>query len=153
MLDVLKYIEKYAENHNIIDYSLKHRVLSLKDFNTQQSFAPGIGFFYNLKVCGEISDVNNITNPFLFVSTPTEFLNFADIATIKDYGTIQVAESNLIITAESMLTVKYQQGANCLFNKIHTAQFMYLYMTINERRKGNSNKAEKVNINIIDKVY
>ena len=50
MLDVLKYIEKYAENHNIIDYSLKHRVLSLKDFNTPQSFAPGIGFFYNLKV-------------------------------------------------------------------------------------------------------
>lgn len=156
MIDIIKYIEHYAAKHGILNYALKNRVLTLKDFNTPQTFAPGIGFFYNLKVCGEIVDVNNISNPFLFVNTPSEVFNFADIATIKDYGTLQIAESDFIIVADSMLTVEAQQGASALFNKIYSAQFMYFYMTVFERKNKFQPSAENpqgVKINIIDKNY
>lgn len=140
MFDIINYIDNYADNHGIEKYDLKGRVLTLKDFNKPQTFAPGIAFFYDMKVTGEIVNVSDIENPFLFVETPTEIFDFAQIATIKDYGTIQTAESNLIIVADNMLTVN--MSVNTLFQTVHSAQFYYLYLTILQRENAEK-KARK----------
>lgn len=129
MFNLFDYIKLYCQNRNIKNYDVKSRVLTLKDFANTQTFAPGFAFFYKMQVSGEINNIANLQNPFMLIQTPTEIFNFAEIATVKDFGSIQTAESEFVFVADNMLTVDLRTGSNFLFQNICSAQLMYLYAT------------------------
>lgn len=144
MFNLFDYIKQYCKNRNIENYDIKSRVLTLKDFAFKQTFAPGIAFFYNMKVNGVIQNVANLQYPFCIIQTPTEIFNFSDIATVKDYGTLQTAESDFVFVADNMLNVDLQTGSNALFANIYSAQLMYLYATPLPYFKGEKNGKKNV---------
>lgn len=144
MFNLFDYIKQYCKNRNIENYDVKSRVLTLKDFDNPQTFSPGIAFFYKMQVNGEIQNVANLQNPFCIIQTPTEIFNFSDIATVKDFGTMQTAESDFVFVADNMLNVDLQTGANALFANVYSAQLMYLYATPLPYFKGGKNNKKNV---------
>lgn len=147
MFNLIDYITKYCANRNIKNYDLKSRVITLKDFSKNQTFAPGTAFFYKMQVTGEITNIANIQNPFLVIRTQTDAFEFEEIAKIKDYGTIQAAESDFVFVAENMLKIDLKTGANALFNQVYSAQLFYLYATPLPYSSANGNeKVFQVNV-------
>lgn len=148
MFNLIDYIKQYCANRNIKNYDLKSRVITLKDFSKNQTFAPGVAFFYKMQVTGEITNIANIQNPFLVIRTQTDAFEFEEIAKIKDYGTIQAAESDFVFVAENMLKIDLKTGANALFNQIYSAQLFYLYATPLPYNAGGGNKEKVFQVNV-----
>lgn len=148
MFNLIDYIKQYCANRNIKNYDLKSRVITLKDFSKNQTFAPGIAFFYKMQVTGEITNIANIQNPFFVIKTQTDAFEFEEIAKIKDYGTIQAAESDFVFVAENMLKIFLKTGANALFNQIYSAQLFYLYATPLPYNAGGGNKEKVFQVNV-----
>ena len=71
-----------------------------------------------------------------------------EIAKIKDYGTIQAAESDFVFVAENMLKIDLKTGANALFNQIYSAQLFYLYATPLPYNAGGGNKEKVFQVNV-----
>lgn len=148
MFNLIDYIKQYCANRNIKNYDLKSRVITLKDFSKNQTFAPGVAFFYKMQVTGEITNIANIQNPFLVIRTQTDAFEFEEIAKIKDYGTIQAAESDFVFVAENMLKIDLKTGSNALFNQVYSAQLFYLYATPLPYNAGGGNKEKVFQVNV-----
>lgn len=126
---IIDFIAQYAKAHNIRYYNLKSKVLTKEDFVNTMTFAPEIAFFYSLKATGQINNINNISESFVSASTQSEFYDYAKLVTIKDYNSVQVAESNFIFVSDNMLKLNLVEGANALFNQIFTLQLQYFVLT------------------------
>lgn len=129
-MNVCDFIANYCNTHNINNYALRSKVITLDEFAKHHSFAPSIAFFYKLEATGEIQNVTQFGNNFITVTTNTDFFDFAKIAKISDDGTIQHASSDFIFVADTMLKIDIKQGSNALFNKIYNAQLFYMCLTI-----------------------
>lgn len=130
MLNIFDYIKNYCEVHNIKAKSLKSCVLTKDDITRPQTFAPGVAFFYKIRVTGEIQNIANLANGFLTVTTPTDFYDFAKIANVYDDGAIQHIESDFPFIADGTMTVTLDEGATALFQRIDTVQMFYIYLSI-----------------------
>lgn len=148
MFNLIDYIKQYCANRNIKNYDLKSRVITLKDFSKNQTFAPGTAFFYKMQVTGEITNIANIQNPFLVIKTQTDAFEFEEIAKIKDYGTIQAAESDFVFVADNMLKIDLMTGANALFHQIYSAQLFYLYATPLPYNAGGGSNEKVFQVNV-----
>ena len=148
MFNLIDYIKQYCANRNIKNYDLKSRVIKLKDFSKNQTFAPGVAFFYKMQVTGEITNIANIQNPFLVIKTQTDAFKLEEIAKIKDYGTIQAAESDFVFVAENMLKIDLKIGANALFNQVYSAQLFYLYATPQPFNVGSGSNEKVFQVNV-----
>lgn len=130
MLNVFDYIKNYCEVHGIKAASYKSCVLTKDKITEKQTFAPGIAFFYRLRVTGEVQNIANLTKPFLTVDTQTDFLDFAKIANVYDDGAVQHVESDFPFVCDGMMQVSVSEGANALFQRIDSIQMFYIYVSI-----------------------
>lgn len=130
MLNVFDYIENYCKVHGIKAKSFKSSVLTKDKLSDKLTFAPGIAFFYKLRVTGEIQNIANIGKPFLTVDTQTDFWDFSKIGNIYDDGAIQHVESDFPFIAENMMQVTLAEGATALFQRIDSVQMFYIYVSI-----------------------
>lgn len=129
-MNVFDFIKNYCETHNIKNYALRSCVLTKEDFSKNQSFAPGIAFFYKEAVSGLITNVNQLSEPFLTVQTTSEFWDFSKICKIVDNGTIQHAESDFIFICDNTMNITCIEGSTALFDTIYNAQLFYYYLTV-----------------------
>lgn len=129
-MNLFDYISNYAAVHGIKNYSVKNSVLTLNDFAQQQTFAPGIAFFYKVCISGEIQDVADLSKPCMTVTTPTDFWDFGQIGIVRDDGVIQRLESDFIFVADGIMNINLPTGANALFSQVHNAQMFYCYLSI-----------------------
>lgn len=130
MLNVFDYIENYCKIHGIKAKSFKSSVLTKDKLSEPLTFAPGIAFFYKLRVTGEIQNIANFGKPFLTVDTQTDFWDFSKIGNVYDDGAIQHVESDFPFIADNMMTVKLVEGADALFQRIASVQMFYIYVSI-----------------------
>lgn len=130
MLNIFDYIENYCKIHGIKAKSFKSSVLTKDKLSEKQTFAPGIAFFYKIRVTGEIQNIANMGRPFLTVDTQTDFWDFAKIGNVYDDGVIQHVESDFPFIADNMMTVNLEEGANALFQRIDSVQMFYIYVSI-----------------------
>lgn len=130
MLNVFDYIENYCKVHGIKAKSFKSCVLTKDKLSDKLTFAPGIAFFYKLRVTGEIQNISDFGKPFLTVDTQQDFWDFAKIGNVYDDGAIQHVESDFPFIADNMMTVNLVEGANALFQRIDSVQMFYIYVTI-----------------------
>lgn len=137
MSNVFDYIKNYCKVHNFDNVSYKSSVLTLRDFSNPQTFAPGFAVFYKMQVVGEVQNIATIDKPFLTVSTPTDFWDFAQIAALHDDGVLQRAESDFLFVCDGQMNIDLQVGSNALFQQVFNAQMYYIYVSIlpeNERK-------------------
>lgn len=142
-MNVFDYIENYCKVHNIKYKSFKSKVLTKDDLASDQTFAPGVAFFYRQRVVGEITDITNLGKPLFIVNTPTDFIDFSKVVSVFDDGALQRAESDFLFVADSTMRVQLSEGANALFNSVNTVQLFYIYVSIlpePESEKSNENK-------------
>lgn len=130
MLSVFDYITNYCAIHGIKRYSLKSAVITLSDFSQQQTFAPGVAFFYKVLVSGEIQNIANMSLPSLTIKTPTDYWDFSRIGIVRDDGVLQRLDSDFVFTADGIMNIDLQSGANALFSQIFSAQLFYIYLSI-----------------------
>lgn len=130
MLNVFDYIENYCKVHGIKTKSFKSCVLTKDNLSAQQTFAPGIAFFYRTRVTGSINNIADLSKYFMIVKTPTDIWDFGKIGDVHDDGALQRVESDFIFVADNTMTVDLQEGANCLFANINTVQMFYIYVSI-----------------------
>lgn len=130
MLNVFDYIENYCKIHGIKAKSFKSSVLTKDKLSEPLTFAPGIAFFYKLRVTGEIQNIANFGKPFLTVDTQSDFWDFSKIGNVYDDGAIQHVESDFPFIADNMMTVKLVEGAAALFQRIDSVQMFYIYVSI-----------------------
>lgn len=131
MVNIFDYISNYADFHAIGRYNLKCKVVTketLADVNNILRVAGGVAFFYDMCAVGEISAVSNIGLPFLQIDTNGDFIDYK-FAEVVDFGTVQKVASDYIFTVENMAKFNLQEGAGCMFNKIHTFSMKYMYLT------------------------
>lgn len=128
MLLVTDYIKNYAEAHGIKKYTLKSRVLTKNDFADIQAFAPGVAFFYKLQVTGDIVSTDDLQKNLLTATSNVDFFDFAKIARVRDFSTLQTAEADFVFECADQLKLELSEGGeNSVFSKIHSAQLFYLY--------------------------
>ena len=131
MVNIFDYISNYADFHAIGRYNLKCKVVTketLADVNNILRVAGGVAFFYDMCAVGEISAVTNIGMPFLQIDTNGDFIDYK-FAEVVDFGTVQKVASDYIFTVENMAKFNLQEGAGCMFDKIHTFSMKYMYLT------------------------
>lgn len=146
---ITDYIAQYAKAHNIRFYNLKSKVLTKEDFVNTLTFAPEIAFFYRLKATGIINNINNISEAFVSAGTNSEYYDFGKLVTIKDYNSVQVAESDFIFVSDNMLKLQLHEGSNALFNQILTLQLQYFVLTkLSGSEVKETQKQDKVIIDI-----
>lgn len=146
---IIDFIKQYAKAHNISFYSLKSKVLTKDDFLNTLTFAPEIAFFYKIRATGIINNINNISDSFINASTNSEFYDFGKLVTIKDYNSVQVAESDFIFVSDNMLNLQLHEGTNALFSQIATLQMQYFILTpLTGKEVKYTQKSEKVIIDI-----
>lgn len=150
MLNVFDYIENYCKIHGIKAKSFKSSVLTKDKLSEPLTFAPGIAFFYKLRVTGEIQNIANFGKPFLTVDTQTDFWDFSKIGNVYDDGAIQHVESDFPFIADNMMTVKLVEGADALFQRIDSVQMYYIYVSIlpDDAETATANKARIYDITI-----
>ena len=146
---IIDFIKQYAKAHDIQYYNLKSKVLTKEDFQTKMTFAPEIAFFYKLRATGNINNISNISEAFVSAATNSEYYDFGKLVTIKDYNTIQVAESDFIFFSDNMLKLNLHEGTNALFNEIYTLQLQYFVLTkLTGKEVKNTQKSDKVLVEI-----
>ena len=150
MLNVFDYIENYCKVHGIKAKSFKSSVLTKDKLGEPLTFAPGIAFFYKLRVTGEIQNIANIGKPFLTVDNQTDFYDFAKIGNVYDDGAIQHVESDFPFIADNMMFVNLVEGADALFQRIDSVQMFYIYVSIlpDDAETATANKARIYDITI-----
>ena len=89
MLNIFDYIENYCRVHNIKAKSFKSSVLTKDKLSEKLTFAPGIAFFYKLRVTGEIQNIANFGKPFMTVDTQTDYWDFSKLGNVYDDGALQ----------------------------------------------------------------
>lgn len=127
-MNVFDYIQAYADAHGISDYSVKSKILTLDDFATVQTFAPGVAFVHKIAVTGEINTVDDLNKQFLTAATNSDYYDFGKIGVISDFGSMQKNESDFVFDCDNRLTLDLKSGANAMFAKIFSAQLHYIYM-------------------------
>ncbi len=148
MLNIFDYIENYCRVHDIKDKSFKSSVLTKDKLSEKLTFAPGIAFFYKLRVTGEIQNIANFGKPFMTVDTQTDYWDFSKIGNVYDDGAIQHVESDFPFIADNMMTVNLEEGANALFQRIDSVQMFYIYVSILPYEADNANNARVYDITI-----
>lgn len=131
-MNIFDYIEEYAKNQGYGEkYILKNKFFSKADMNQQQQMSGGVAFFYKIDILGEIADISNVADTYgsITFDSPTDFYNLGNILTIKDYGSLQLATTDFIFTADNLCTFNLREGANCLFSKIYKTAVHYMYLT------------------------
>lgn len=148
MLNIFDYIENYCRVHNINAKSFKSSVLTKDKLSEKLTFAPGIAFFYKLRVTGEIQNIANFGKPFMTVDTQTDYWDFSKIGNVYDDGAIQHVESDFPFIADNMMTVNLEEGANALFQRIDSVQMFFIYVSILPYEADNANNARVYDITI-----
>ena len=148
MLNIFDYIENYCRVHNIKAKSFKSSVLTKDKLSEKLTFAPGIAFFYKLRVTGEIQNIANFGKSFMTVDTQTDYWDFSKIGNVYDDGAIQHVESDFPFIADNMMTVNLEEGANALFQRIDSVQMFYIYVSILPYEADNANNARVYDITI-----
>lgn len=148
MLNIFDYIENYCRVHNIEAKSFKSSVLTKDKLSEKLTFAPGIAFFYKLRITGEIQNIANFGKPFMTVDTQTDYWDFSKIGNVYDDGSIQHVESDFPFIADNMMTVNLEEGANALFQRIDSVQMFYIYVSILPYEADNANNARVYDITI-----